>query len=150
MRIQIAAERPSSFIHALLTIWEASVSATHQFLVKKDILAIKPFVKTVLEEIPSLTYMAEAEGMPIGFMGVDGDKIEMLFISPARRSLGHGRRFIRYAVHTLGATYVDVNEQNTQGVGFYEHVGFKAFKRSAYDGQGNPFPLLHMKMDSLF
>jgi putative acetyltransferase len=145
MKIQIATQRPSSLIHALLALWEASVNATHHFLTKKDILLIKPFVKASLAEIPSLTYVAESDGLPIGFMGVDGDKIEMLFISPASRGLGLGKRFIDYAVHTLGVRYVDVNEQNVQGVGFYEHAGFKLFKRSEYDGQGNPFPLLHMK-----
>jgi putative acetyltransferase len=41
---------------------------------------------------------------------------------------------------------VDVNEQNPQGVGFYRHMGFEQVGRSELDGQGNPFPLLHMRL----
>jgi putative acetyltransferase len=39
-----------------------------------------------------------------------------------------------------------VNEQNPQAVGFYEHIGFLITGRSTLDGQGKPFPLLHMKL----
>lgn len=41
---------------------------------------------------------------------------------------------------------MDVNEQNPQAVGFYKHMGFDTFKRSEFDEQGNPFPILHMKL----
>ena len=36
-------------------------------------------------------------------------------------------------------------EQNEQGVGFYQHLGFEVVGRSALDEQGNPFPILHLK-----
>jgi putative acetyltransferase len=45
----------------------------------------------------------------------------------------------------LGATQLDVNEQNEQAVGFYRRLGFEVVGRSAEDGLGQPFPLLHMK-----
>lgn len=48
--------------------------------------------------------------------------------------------------NSLNIKYVDVNEQNVQGVGFYTHKGFDIFKRSELDEQGNPFPILHMKL----
>lgn len=38
-----------------------------------------------------------------------------------------------------------VNEQNPLAKGFYEHLGFKTYKRTTYDEQGNPYPLLYMK-----
>ena len=38
-----------------------------------------------------------------------------------------------------------VNEQNPQAVGFYEHMGFAAYKRTDLDKHGNPYPLLYMK-----
>ncbi|WP_330656193.1 GNAT family protein [Alkaliphilus flagellatus] len=42
--------------------------------------------------------------------------------------------------------FVYVNEQNIQGVGFYKYMGFDIFKKSELDEQGNPFPILHMKL----
>ena len=45
-----------------------------------------------------------------------------------------------------GATTLDVNEQNPQAIGFYEHEGFVVEGRSATDDAGRPFPLLHMRL----
>ena len=39
----------------------------------------------------------------------------------------------------------EVNEQNPQAVGFYEHLGFQTYKRTECDEEGNPYPLLYMK-----
>jgi putative acetyltransferase len=70
----------------------------------------------------------------------------MLFIDPAYRGKSVGKFLTRYATEEIGARKVDVNEQNTQAIGFYEHLGFEIIGRSPFDGQGLPFPLLHLKM----
>ena len=41
---------------------------------------------------------------------------------------------------------ITVNEQNPQAVGFYEHFGFQTYKRTDLDEQGDPYPLLYMKL----
>ncbi len=43
-------------------------------------------------------------------------------------------------------TKVDVNEQNPQAVGFYEHMGFRLVSKSELDGEGKPYPILHMQL----
>lgn len=53
---------------------------------------------------------------------------------------------LNYAIAHFGANEVDVNEQNPQGVAFYQHMGFVQVGRSERDGQGNAFPLLHMRL----
>ncbi len=68
----------------------------------------------------------------------------MLFIDPDARGQGVGRLLVQRATTTQGATKVDVNEQNPQALGFYEHLGFEVVGRSPLDGQGKPYPLLHM------
>ena len=40
---------------------------------------------------------------------------------------------------------VDVNGQNPQTRGFCEHLGFRVTGRSELDGQGAPYPILHMQ-----
>ena len=72
--------------------------------------------------------------------------LEMLFIAPAERGKGVGRKLMQYAVREWGVREVCVNEQNPQAVGFYERMGFQADRRSALDGQGRPYPLLHMRL----
>ena len=43
-----------------------------------------------------------------------------------------------------------VNEQNPLAKGFYEHMGFHVYKRTDYDEQGNPYPLLYMRWNGIF
>lgn len=80
-----------------------------------------------------------------GFLGTDANRIEMLFVDAEIRGKGTGKFLLNYAVEQLQADELDVNEQNPQGVGFYCHMGFTQTGRSELDGEGNPFPLLHMK-----
>lgn len=49
-------------------------------------------------------------------------------------------------IEDMNVTHVDVNEQNPQAIGFYEHIGVKVTGRSPLDGQRKPFPLLHMTL----
>jgi putative acetyltransferase len=70
----------------------------------------------------------------------------MLFISPDVRGKGIGALLAAYAIKSQGATKVDVNEQNEQALGFYLHIGFSITGRSPVDGQGKPYPLLHMAL----
>ena len=44
-----------------------------------------------------------------------------------------------------GIWRLTVNEQNPQFRGFYEHMGFRVYKRTELDEQGNLYPLLHME-----
>ncbi len=53
---------------------------------------------------------------------------------------------VEYALQHMKVTKVDVNEQNEQAVGFYEHVGFKTVSRSELDSLGMPYPILHMEL----
>ncbi|AFT68647.1 Acetyltransferase, GNAT family [Alloalcanivorax dieselolei B5] len=70
----------------------------------------------------------------------------MLFIAPEARGTGVGSLLAAHAVERQGATKVDVNEQNKQALGFYKHIGFSVVGRSPLDGQGKPYPLLHMEL----
>lgn len=129
----------------MLKIWESSVRATHDFLIEKDIESLRPLVKTGLKEVENIVCVKE-KNIIKAFMGIDKDKIEMLFIKDEYRGHGIGKKLITYAIDKYNIKYVDVNEQNKKAVGFYVHLGFKEFDSSEIDGQGNPFPILHMKL----
>jgi putative acetyltransferase len=136
---------PADF-DALAEIWEASVRATHDFLPEQNIRALKPQVRErYMPQIPMLLAADEA-GEPLGFIGCHENRIEMLFVSPESRGTGVGKQLLQLAIEQLQVDEVDVNEQNPQGVGFYLHMGFAQIGRSELDGEGNPFPLLHLKL----
>lgn len=130
----------------ILDTWESSVRATHDFLSEEEIILIKPQVIEGAKYVSKLLCVRDKKDMIKAFMGIHDFKIEMLFVSNESRGNGIGKRLVEYAIEVLNANYVDVNEQNTQALGFYKHMDFKVFKKSEFDEQGNPFPILHMKL----
>ncbi len=127
-------------------VWEASVRATHDFLTDEDIASLRSLVIGKYLDAVNLDCVKNTAGKIVGFIGILDDRIEMLFIEPDYRGNSVGKFLTRYATEEAGATKVDVNEQNAQAIGFYEHVGFEIIGRSPFDGRGLPFPLLHLKM----
>lgn len=82
----------------------------------------------------------------IAFMGTENNRLEMLFICSAKRGKGIGKQLLKYGIEKFGIKEVTANEQNPQSVGFYKHMEFVTYKRTDYDEEGNPYPLLYMKI----
>jgi putative acetyltransferase len=144
-RDNITAAGPADF-ERLVELWEASVRATHDFVAEADIDRFRPLVRDALPQIPGLACVRDPDGRVTGFVAVSDGKVHMLFIDPARRGQGLGRRLLEHAVRVLGASTLDVNEQNEQAVGFYLRLGFEVVGRSPVDDTGKPYPLLHMRL----
>jgi putative acetyltransferase len=130
----------------LLEIWEASVRATHDFLKEEDLQELKPLILEQYFDAVHLSCAKNSQGEILGFCGVHDGAIEMLFISPDARGKGVGSLLATHAIKEQGVTKVDVNEQNEQAKGFYLHIGFSVVGRSAVDGQGKAYPLLHLAL----
>lgn len=130
----------------LLEIWEGAVRATHLFLSESDIQEIKLQVAPALADIPRLYVLLDAENRLTAFLGMDGAKVEMLFVDAAFRRQGFGKKLMTFAIEEMNAEYVDVNEQNPAAIAFYEQFGFTIKRRSSRDPQGRPFPILHMHL----
>lgn len=145
MRITEVRERSSSLMQQLLEIWETSVRATHLFLSNDEIEMIKMYVPQALTEIPHLVIVENDNESPVAFMGIDGQKLEMLFVSGEERGNGLGKMLIQYGIETYSVNELAVNEQNPPARGFYEHMGFRVYQRTERDEQGNPYPLLYMR-----
>ena len=139
MKIYEVEGRNDALIQQLLTVWEASVRATHLFLSEAEIAQIKAVAHLIVVE--------EKPGEPIGFMGVENGRLEMLFLLPKERGQGLGKSLLQMGMEQYGVTKVTVNEQNPQAVGFYEHMGFVTHKRTDHDEEGNPYPLLYMNLE---
>lgn len=130
----------------ILQVWESSVKATHLFLTEANIVSLRSFVKEGVKFISNLAVIKDEEDTIQAFIGVHDNKIEMLFVKDTCRGRGLGKHLVNWAINTLNIKFVDVNEQNEQGLGFYKYMGFEVFDRSELDEQGNPFPILHMKL----
>lgn len=129
----------------IIEIWESSVRATHHFLSEEDIQHFKPLILNQYLDAVTLFCCKDADGRITGFAGIADKKIEMLFVHAEERGKSYGKILLRHAMSEFDAIKVDVNEQNEQAVGFYEHMGFQVISRSPLDSLGKPFPLLHMQ-----
>lgn len=131
----------------LVDIWHRAVRLTHTFLTEEDIEFFHHLVRTeALQGVEIWTAVNEDE-VPTGFIGLDGSKIEMLFVDPNYHGQGIGTRLIQHAEAIKGSRLkVDVNEQNEGAHAFYQRYGFVQTGRSELDGTGRPFPLLHLEL----
>lgn len=138
-------ERTVALVADLARVWEESVRASHDFLSEKDIESLRPLVCHYFGQIEHLL-VASCEARAVAFMGIQGEKIEMLFIAPPYMGKGLGRQLVQHAIGLYGTSAVDVNEQNPQARDFYLHMGFETYERTETDEQGNPFPILKMRL----
>ena len=128
----------------LAGVCERSVMATHDFLKEDDFNEIKAAL--IPDYFPNVDLYAVADnGVYAGFIGLSPDSIEMLFIDSDRRGQGYGTLLIEYAKQ-LGATKVDVNEQNPSALNFYKAKGFSIIGRDETDDAGRPYPILHLSL----
>lgn len=140
-------ERAKTLINDLLNVWEDSVRETHKFLTDEEILEIKEYVSEALNGVSHLITATEESGKNIAFMGIEENKLEMLFIKNSERGKGVGKKLLLYGIEEYGVNDLAVNEDNPLARGFYEHMGFKVYKRNELDDQGKPYPVLYMRLE---
>lgn len=145
MKIIEIVDRNPLLIEQLLDVWESSVKATHLFLTENEIEHIKTYVPQAFNQIPHLIVVENEDQVPVGFMGFVEQHLEMLFIAPKERGKGLGKKLLQYGIEKYSINDLAVNEQNPLAKGFYEYMGFKVYKRTDKDEQGNPYPLLYMR-----
>ena len=143
MEVIVESVFPEDYVE-MLDVWESSVRATHSFISEEDIEFFKPIILEQAFPAVTLRCVKGNNGKILGFLGVHESKVEMLFVASESRGMGVGKILLKYAIEQLGATKLDVNEQNPSAVGFYQHMGFKITSRSPLDNMGKPFPILHM------
>ncbi len=147
MRIIEVKERTQMLVNQLLQVWEDSVKATHLFLSSEEIENIKKYVPQAILGVSHLVIIENESHKPIAFMGIQNRKLEMLFIKNSERGNGLGKKLLNYGIENYNVNELAVNEQNPKAKGFYEYMGFKVYKRTELDEQGNPYPILYMRLE---
>ncbi|MDE7174421.1 MAG: GNAT family N-acetyltransferase, partial [Helicobacter sp.] len=133
----------------VVKLWEGSVRSSHHFLNEQDILSIQREVKKALKSTQHVI-VAKQKKTFLGFIGIEKNRIEMLFVSPLIFRQGIGRALIKETLNRFLNHYqtisVDCNEQNSQALGFYRHLGFEIIGRSPTDSAGRDFPIVHLEV----
>jgi len=142
-------------IARVLDIFRRAVDATHGFLSATHRRDIDREVAAVLPAVP-LDLAVDEHDRPLGFMllttvrdeagrAVEG-YVQALFVDPDHHGSGIGRTLVEDAIRRCsGLIATDVNEHNVQAMGFWERMSFYRYDRSATDGAGRPYPLIHMR-----
>jgi aryl-alcohol dehydrogenase-like predicted oxidoreductase len=119
------------------------VDATHTFVAAADIAYFHARIAD--EYLPGVDLtVAEIDGVVVGFAGMSGRDLAMLFVDAAHRGQGVGIALLKDAMVRAPDLVLDVNEQNPQAIGFYLHHGFRIVGRTPVDSTGKPYPLLHL------
>lgn len=129
---------------SLIELWERSIDATHDFLKYEHKQIIKTNLPTYFELVDVLIWYDSTEKI-VGFSGTNDEHLEMLFLDPAFHRQGYGTEILHSLTKNQVILSVDVNKQNTQALHFYQKNGFEVIRESLIDGQGYPYPILHMR-----
>jgi len=130
-----------------LEIWRAAVDATHRFLSAEHRLEIDGIVSGFLPEgvLWMVDDQSEGSWRPVGFLVMDGEMIDALFVDPAVHGRGFGSALIAHALTLAPEALVDANEQASNALPFYEARGFVRIGRSELDSDGRPYPIVHLR-----
>jgi putative acetyltransferase len=129
----------------MVEIWRAAVDATHDFLTPEDRIEIDEAVQGFLPSTPLWVAVDETD-QALGFMMLEDNRMEALFIDSAYHRQGIGRALVDHALQLQPAITTEVNEQNPRAVGFYEHLGFVRTGRREADDEGRPYPLIQLQL----
>ena len=132
-------------MRGLYYFWKHSVEASHKFWNDKKISEIGNYMPTVIKHAETLVVaVACDERRMVGFMGISGKKLETLFIVPDKFSKGIGTALLTTAISKYGVNSVDVHEDNTNAIRFFQHRGFEVVSR--LDMPYPPFPMVKMQL----
>jgi len=101
----------------------------------------------VCELLPNvlLWFAVDANDCPLAFMFICDGHMEALFVDPVAHGSGIGTALVHHGLSLNANMTTDVNEQNLQALSFYKNMGFRSIGRSPVDGQGRPYPIVHLK-----
>ena len=118
-----------------LEIWRDAVDATHGFLTPADRAEIDAMVAAWMPTV-ELWMIDDDGGRPVGFLVMDGNLIDALFVDPAVHGRGYGTALLGHALALAPDAAVDASEQADNALAFYEARGFDRIGRSETDPQG--------------
>ena len=141
--------RPSTAddLPRLLEIWRAAVDATHRFLSDEHRAELDAIVGEQFLPSAGIWVAAGEDDRPVGWLVMDGQMIEALFVDPDAHGRGIGTRLIEHAATLSPTLRVEANEQASNALPFYLARGFRIVGRTERDHDGRPYPLVQLARD---
>lgn len=111
-----------SDLERVLEIWLRSNEEAHSFIPKEYWEGQRETVRTLLPQAE--LYVWQGVGEVNGFLGLDGDRIQGIFVWPAFRGRGIGQDLLDCAKESHDQLTLHVYQKNRPAIAFYERQGF--------------------------
>lgn len=116
-------KKDSKDIKKIMDIWIASNLDAHNFISKDYFYNNFDFVKDAIEN--ATVYVYEQESKVIGFVGINQEFIEGIFVDRNYRSKGIGKKLINYCKKNYNTLSLNVYCKNKKAIEFYKREGFE-------------------------
>lgn len=111
-------------ISDVLQIWLETNIKAHSFIDKEYWIGNYEMVKQILPEAEVYVYEDEKNGRIAGFIGINDQYIEGLFVKETVQSNGIGKRLLDHAKRGKTELHLGVYQKNVRAVRFYLRENF--------------------------
>ena len=110
-------------INKVADIWLNTNIKAHYFIPAQYWESNFELVKELL--LPATVYIYEDHQEIQGFIGLNDEYIEGIFVSYELQSHGIGKTLLNYAKDRRNKLFLNVYQKNTQAISFYQREGFE-------------------------
>ena len=110
-------------INQVADIWLDTNIKAHYFIPAQYWKSNLELVKELL--LQATVYVYEDNQKIQGFIGLNGEYIEGIFVSEAMQSQGIGKILLNYVKNTRSKLILNVYQKNTPAISFYQREGFE-------------------------
>jgi putative acetyltransferase len=134
---------PASRFHELQDVWEQAVSHSNSFYNRKEVNKMKSMLFDIMKKTH---FLAIGDPEIDAFIGIQKDKIAMLYVRPEKMKSGLGSKLLNHVLNTYAVSRIDVHSKNDRAIKLYRQVGFKPVAFFAVNVCGNTHQILQMKL----
>lgn len=108
----------------VLQIWLETNIRAHNFIEKEYWTGSYEMVKQILPEAEVYVYEDEKNGQIVGFIGMNNQYVEGLFVKESAQSRGIGKQLLDYAKSRKTELRLGVYQKNVRAMRFYLRENF--------------------------
>ena len=123
-------------IDRVADIWLKTNLKAHYFISNQYWKSNYELVKEMLSQ--SEVYVFEADKMIQGFVGLNDEYIEGIFVSDEMQSCGIGKLLLDYVKDKKVSLRLNVYQKNARAISFYQREGFIAEKKGCKNRNSQP------------
>ena len=121
-------------INKVANIWLDTNIKAHYFIPVQYWESNFELVKELL--LQATVYVYEDNQEILGFIGLNDEYVEGIFVSDEMQSMGIGKFLLNYAKDKRGKLLLNVYQKNTRAISFYQREGFEVQHRGLDEATG--------------